>query len=217
MAYSFPATISTGDVLTASTWNQAIRENQKFGLATFTNEAARDAAITSPEEGMRAYLTAPTVPSATGATYSTAPTGITTVYNGVAWVCVTPVVAKSNTSGTTISTSYVTTLTSDATAVSVTLVTGTTALVVMSTQAVNSAGGNNDYVSISVSGATTVAAADSASATATHGGAAYGQSLNRIQIISGLTSGTNTFTLNYRVTAGTGTFAFRDLTVVGIA
>jgi hypothetical protein len=207
---------TAGQTLTAASM-EALRENSNAGHNVFTNEAARDAAITAPTEGMMAYLTAPTAPAATGATYSTVPTGVTTIYNGSTWVCVTPVTAKSNTSGTTTSTAYVTTLTSDTTAVSVTLVTGTTALVIMSAQAVNTAGGNNDYVSVSVSGATTVAAADTASATATHGGANYGQSLNRVQVISGLTAGTNTFTLNYRVNAGTGTFAFKDLTVQGIA
>jgi hypothetical protein len=225
MAWSDTGDFTSGQILTAAAMDK-VREAMFFGQATFTNEAARDTAFANPgalapitlQEGMRAYLTASTVAAATGATFSTAPTGITTVYNGSVWVCTTPLVAKSNTFATTTSTSYVTTLTSDATAVSVTLVTGTTALVTMSAQCFNSAGGNNSFVSVSVSGATTVAAADASSATATHGGTNYGQSLNRSLVISGLTAGTNTFTLNYRTNAGTSTFSNgRDITVVGIA
>jgi hypothetical protein len=70
---------------------------------------------------------------------------------------------------------------------------------------------------VSVSGATTLAAADAQSAAETGGGTNYGISLNRTQILTGLTAGTNTFTLNYRVNAGSGTHNNRDITVQGIA
>lgn len=186
------------------------------GVNIFATEAARDAALTAPVEGMTAYITGSTVAAATG-NVTGVPTGITTVYNGSVWVCTTPVAAKSNVTATTTSTSYVTTLTSDTTAISVTLVTGTTALVTLSGQIFNSAGGNSNYMSVSVSGATTVAAADAQSAAATVGGINYGDSLHRTQILTGLTAGTNTFTLNYRVNAGTGSHNNRDLVVVGIA
>jgi hypothetical protein len=55
------------------------------------------------------------------------------------------------------------------------------------------------------------------SAAQTGGGTNYGMSLNRAQVITGLTAGTNTFTLNYRVNAGTGSHNNRDLIVQGIA
>lgn len=186
------------------------------GVRVYTNEAARNTAIASPFEGMVAYLTAPTAPAATGAV-TTVPTGITTVYNGSVWVCTTPVGAYSNTSASSTSATYVTTLTGDSTAISVTLATGTTALIQFSDQCQNSAAGNSLWTSISVSGATTLAAADASSAAATVSGANYGVSLSRTWILSGLTAGTNTFTLNYRTNGGTGTHNGRSLVVQGVA
>lgn len=217
MAWTNPITFVSGAILTAAQMN-VIQDNLLAAGPIFTNEAARDAAITAPFEGQRAYLTASTVAAATGAV-TAVPTGITTIYNGTAWVCVTPVGAKSTTSATTTSTGYVNTLTGDATAISVTLATGTTALVQFSSQNYNSAIARN-YIAVAVSGATTVAAADADSANATTAGAgsAYTISLHRAWVITGLTAGTNTFTLNYRNNGGTSTFNFgRDLIVSGIA
>ena len=182
----------------------------------FTTEAARDAAITSPTEGMRAYLTASTVAAATGAT-TTVPTGVQTIYNGTNWVCVTPVGAFSiiNTANTA-STSYVTTLTADTTAISVTLVTGTTAKIDLNAHArQNSA--DSIFLTYSVSGATTIAAADVNGARVANGLANLTAAYARSAIITGLTAGTNTFTLNYRVTAGTSTWETRNLVVSGVA
>lgn len=183
------------------------------GPPVFTNEAARDAAITSPTEGMYAYITASTVAAATGAT-TTVPTGIQTIYNGAAWVCVTEVGAFSTTQATTTSASYVTTLTGDATAVSVTLSTGTTARIDMSSLA-NSTTTGNGYLTYSVSGATTIAASD---VNMTAGGSNTNfVGSARSAIITGLTAGTNTFTLNYRTNTGTETFYLRNLIVKGVA
>ena len=98
----------------------------------FTTEAARDAAITSPTEGMRAYITAPTIPAATGG-ITNIPTGIQTIYNGSVWVCITPVGAGETATGTTTSASYTATLSgSPGTNPTVTLVTGTSAIVSVS-------------------------------------------------------------------------------------
>lgn len=180
----------------------------------FTTEAARDAAITSPTEGMHAYITASTIAAATGTT-TYVPTGIQTIYNGAAWVCVTPIGTRSETSATTTSTSYVTTLTGDATAQSVTLSTGTTALISPFCSAVN----NNNYafISVSVSGATTLAAVDGNGAQFYWFGAAAGIAFGRTMILGGLTAGTNTFTLNYKAGGATATFESRRFTVQGIA
>ena len=218
MAWSdFTAGLFTsGQILTAAQMNTYVRDNLLAGGPIYATEALRNAAIPSPFEGQRAYITGSTVAAATGST-TAVPTGIQTIYNGSAWVCITPVAAKSNVVGSTTSTTYVTTLTGDATAVSVTLATGTTALVTLSTQTFNSSGGSSNYATVSVSGATTLAAADAQSAAGTSGGANYGQSNNRTQIITGLTAGTNTFTLNYRVNGGTGSHNNRDLIVVGVA
>jgi hypothetical protein len=181
----------------------------------FTDEAARDAAITSPTEGMHAYLTAPTVPAATG-TSTAVPTGVQTIYNGSVWVCLTPIGSRSNTDATTTSSSYVTTLTGDATPISVTLVTGTTALVQIESVSNISTLGTN-FLTFSVSGATTLAA-DEENGTrnvSEVGGRNVGCS--RSLIITGLTAGTNTFTLNYRTDGGTLTMLIRNILVNGIA
>lgn len=203
-------TFTAGSVFTAADAN-AYFMNQ--AVATFTTEAARDAAITSPTEGMIAYLTAPTVPAATGDA-TAVPTGVRTIYNGTVWVCVTPIGANTTATGTTTSTSYTATLSgSPGTNPTVTIVTGTTALVSAYASGSN-AGTNSSYMSVAVSGAGTVAASDSygfftgASATNRNG---------MTWIITGLTAGTNTFTLQYRVAGNTLTIANRTLVVEGIA
>ena len=221
MAWSDPGDFTSGQILTAAQMD-SIREAMFFGQGTFANEAARDTAYNaagamSPitlQEGMRAYVTASTVAAATG-TNTAVPSGITTVYNGSAWVCTTPVGSYSNTSGTTTSTSYVTTLTGDATAVSVTLATGTTALIHMTAQASSNTVATTNYLAISVSGATTLAAGNDMYFGQTT--ANYSLMLGRSFILTGLTAGTNTFTLNYTTTAGTLTYQRRNLVVQGIA
>lgn len=218
MPWTTPETFTSGQTLTAASMN-VISGNARMGRAVFTNEAARDAAITAPEEGMIAYLTTPTVDilSATGAT-TAVPTGITTIYNGSVWVCVTEVAASSSTQGTTThgsTDSYVTTLTGDGTAISVTLVTGTTVLLSYGWRG-NVAGNGQAIVTYSVSGATTVAAADSRAMFMGFGGT--NMTVQHHGVITGLTAGTNTFTFNYRSTnSQTLTMALRWLVAKGIA
>jgi len=223
MAYVAPSTVTTLQTYTSAAHNIIVNDiidhearlNSYAGV--YTNEAARDAAITSPTEGMSVYLTAPTVPTATGA-ITAIPTGVTTIYNGSVWVCVTPVAAKSNTGASTTSTSYVTTLTGDATALSVTLVTGTTAYISMHGNFSNNTSTASTYISYSVSGATTIAASD------TNGqrfqvSDSYNKPIIRVGIVTGLTAGTNTFTFAYRcsTSAATSYFDSRDIVVAGIS
>ena len=205
-------TFTAGEVFTASDANTYLMQQ---AVMVFTNEAARDAAITAPSEGMHAYLTAPTIPAATGgATYI--PTGITTVYNGSAWVCVTPVGAFTSNEGTSTSNTYTTTLSgSPGTNPSVTLSTGTTVLIQTSGEVYNS-GTGYEYMVVSVSGATTIAAADDNGAVVGGVASVIGNVATSF-ILSGLTAGTNTFTLSYRVSANTGTWRKRRIIVVGIA
>lgn len=185
-------------------------------VRVFTNEAARDAAITAPSEGMIAYLTAPTVPAATGNT-TYVPTGVRTIYNGSVWVCVTQVGAYSVGTGTTTSTSYTATLSgSPGTNPSATLVTGTTALVHLRSMVENTGTGAT-LVSVAVSGAGTVAASDENSIYISAHTAAQQHTFGTTMIIGGLTAGTNTFTIQYRVNSGTGTYYARGVTVQGIA
>jgi len=183
----------------------------------FTTEAARDAAITSPTEGMRAYITAPTVPAATSGGYTAVPTGIQTIYNGSSWVCITEVGAGrlGDTGYQAGSASYITTLTGDATAISVTLTTGTSANISISSSMYGGPS-NNPWMSFSVSGATTVAAADSRGIVIDQPSAQQA-SVSATSIITGLTAGTNTFTLNYRGTGSAGQFVRRHIVVKGVA
>lgn len=201
-------TFNAGSVFTAADAN-AYFMNQ--AVATFTNEAARDAAITSPSEGMIAYLTAPTVPAATG-NNTQVPTGVKTIYNGTVWVCVTPVGAREPSGGTTTSTSYTTTL-GAGTNPTVTLVTGTSALVSIGALIYNS-GANETSMSVSVSGAATVAALDDYKIA---NGFTTGIAIGRTFVMSGLTAGTNTFALSHKAAAGTGNYIYRTLGVQGIA
>jgi hypothetical protein len=188
-----------------------------MGQPVYTNEAARDAAITAPVEGMSVYLTAPTIPAATGGD-TFIPTGIVTIYNGSVWVCVTPVGALQTAGGTTTSGSYTATLAgSPGTNPSVTLVTGTTALLHVSSFLFNTTQGSGAtaFVSAAVSGAGVVAAADKWGVNL--GNNAIGR-IGATTIISGLTAGTNTFTLQYyRSVSGTGEFNNRSISVTGIA
>lgn len=222
MAYVAPSTVVAGQTYSAAAHNVIVNDvidhetriNQYAGV--YTNEAARDAAITSPTEGMRVYLTAPTVPAATGE-YQYIATGATTIYNGTNWVCVTPVGALTSNAGTTTSGTYTATLAgTPGTNPSVTLVTGTTALISIRSYMDNTAAGNSNVVSVAVSGAGTVAANDIWALVwgkATNATLGAGTTF----ILGGLTAGTNTFTLNYRTTAGTASFLNRGITVQGIA
>jgi hypothetical protein len=82
-----------------------------------------------------------------------------------------------------------------------------------------SAGASSEvFLCVSVSGATTVAAADTRSAKFTSNVNYFGNNtIARTFVFPSLTAGTNTFTLNYRTTAGTPTLLKRTLTVKGIA
>lgn len=213
---------TAGQTLTAASMED-LRGNANAGHSVFTNEAARDAAITAPTEGLMAYLTAPTVPAATGSDFDGDPTGITTIYNGSVWVCTTEVGGTTHATGTLTgagSNNYTGTLGgSPGTNPSVTLVTGTSALVSLTVHAAMSSTASATYTSVAVSGATTQAASDNWCLQNDSATGGYFVTMSRTFVITGLTAGTNTFTMNYRVsnTAQTGSFARRSLVVKGIA
>ena len=217
MAWTAPSTFVAGAILTAAQLNTNVRDNTLAGGPIYATEALRDAAITAPFEGQRAYITGSTVAAATGLV-TAVPTGIQTIYNGAAWVCVTPVSADTATSGTTTNATlpYTVTLASGGTNPSVTVTTGTTALITFGAWAQSSTAGASACVSVAVSGATTLAASDSWNIFIYNSTAQI--SLSRTFPLTGLTAGTNTFTLQYRMgAAGTGTIGQRVITVQGIA
>jgi hypothetical protein len=166
---------------------------------------------------MIAYLTAPTIPAAAGLT-TMVPTGIQTIYNGTSWVCITDVGAATATAGTTTATgAFTQTLTSGGTNPSVTLTTGTTAIITVAANLTNS-GSVSSYMAVAVSGATTVSG-DTFETTwgAARTNANASTTASRTYVISGLTAGTNTFALSYLVAGSTGTYVFRSITARGIA
>ena len=197
MAWTNPTIRSAGDAILASDQNIWVN-NFRMGQPVFTNEAARDAALTSPEEGMTAYLTASTETTAAGAA-TAIPTGITTIYNGSSWVTVTPVSAWTDAVGTTTSLTYGA-LIGGGTNPSVTLRTGAQALVQFSMNSALAAGPHQSAAGIAVSGATTRAVGGTNNNSyALYSGAAanYNGQNNACFTFTDLTPGVNTFTLHY--------------------
>lgn len=111
------------------------------------------------------------------------------------------------TSETTTSTTY-TDLATVGPAVTVT--TGVSALALFSAEMGNSTA-NATLLSVAVSGATTLAASENYRAVdnTTSGVTGFNH-----KFFTGLTAGSNTFTLKYRVGGGTGTFLIRRVTVI---
>jgi hypothetical protein len=140
----------------------------------------------------------------------------TLVWNGSAWVCVTPQSASNNGSGSRSSTAYGDLGTGAGPSVSIQ--TGARALVTISAVA-QSSFNNFMYISFDVTGATTVAAIDNNSTWTREltAGGGFGSGISRTLIITGLTAGINTFTMKYRGSAGNAVdYALRSITVVGL-
>ena len=76
MAWTTPTNVATGDVLTATRYNADVVANTLAGGPIFATTVARDAAITAPFVGQRAFISG---------------TLINTQYNGTAWVEVGPI------------------------------------------------------------------------------------------------------------------------------
>lgn len=214
MAYTALSNVSSGQTITSSGYNQLIA-NTVMACPTFVDEAARDAAITSPEEGMICCITSPSAAQVTATgTVPMIPQAAYYWHNGTVWVHTLHFpAAYSNTSVTTTSTTYSSTVTGDATLLSVTLRTGSRVRVNIAAQCSHSASGGVIYLGWGVSGATTQAAADSTSAYATIAGVNYQAALAGSINFSGLTNGVNTFYLAYKTSTGTATFTRRSISV----
>lgn len=96
----------------------------------------------------------------------------------------------------------------------VSVVTGSSALVTVTGRVINNTAGQNTYINYDVSGATTIAANDDNAYMFTCPVINYSQQGSSTMLLTGLTPGTNTFTMKYRVTGGTGTVDNRRLTVI---
>lgn len=78
MAWTTPTNVATGDVLTASRYNNEVVANALAGGPVYATLADLNTAIPSPYEGQRAYLTAPRLaPSPRREPLPTFPPGLT--------------------------------------------------------------------------------------------------------------------------------------------
>lgn len=203
-----------------ASWIEVNNLNNAGGLSSaglgqtvrvFTNEAARDAAITAPTEGMVAFLTASTETTATGQE-TAIPTGIVTIHNGTTWRTMTPGGAQSFETGTTTSLSFTGVLSGSAITPSVQLRTGAGAIVSFS-GFMSVSGGNTAVLNFAVSNATTRSSVEQESLYTT---SAANAGFGRTVVIGNLTPGLNNFYLTYRTSGGTATFASRHIAVTPI-
>ena len=210
MAWTTPGTATAGEVLTAAFWNANVRDNSVMGSPVYTNEAARDAAIPTPVDGMQVYLTAPTEPSGTGMTI----TGIRQVYDGAAWTTVSPICGLVTTSE-----AYSTTAYGDLATVgpTVSIRTGNSAIVTLSATFDTVAINRGATMSFAVSGATTIAAADDNSIFAFTNTGQLFVAVSRTFLLTGLTAGVNTFTSKYKEQGGVVNIFRRSLSITGAA
>jgi hypothetical protein len=142
-------------------------------------------------------------------------TADSTAASGVKWAALptaSPTSANSYvaTAQTTTSGSY----TGLATANAVTLTTGTKALVLLQSKISNSSANQTARASFAVSGASTVAAGDNNAIYYTPYAGGEGGAFGGSFYLIGLTAGSNTFTMQFRVGSGTGTFEYRQITVI---
>jgi hypothetical protein len=197
-------------------WDGAAWEYLNAGPKEFANEAARNSAINVLYEGIETYIQSSTEVSATGAE-TFLPAGITTVYDGSNWICTTSVTARTTTSGTVDVNPYAA-LTGGGTAPTVTLRTGTKAMVSIGATVTPSVASNQMfYMGLVVTGATTLAVSDYWT-TGRPSGQIFTQYLHGTFIVTGLTPGLNTFGLQYGRTqiGGAVTFSARFVTAAGI-
>jgi hypothetical protein len=192
---------TAGQVLTAEQVTQI-----NTGIPVFATTTTRDAAFGGTgekalAEGQFAY---------------TEDTNTTWYYTGSVWSPVSGqfATAQTNSFQATSSTTYV----DLGTVTSVTLTTGTSALCIFHASAVNATSNAGIYVSVAVSGATTVAATDDISNYIQTPSSSLGIYFPTCSghIFTGLTAGSNTFTIKYRTNPGTATFGTRGIQVVAL-
>jgi hypothetical protein len=207
MAITGTKAFTSGEILTANDVNQYLMR----GVKVFSSTVVRDAAYGGAgepvlEEGETCYITA---------------TDELQTYNGSSWVKIGPTAAfpltaistaQVTTNQTTSSLSYTDLSTVGPT---VTLTTGTSVFVLIGMFG-NDTGnlGNNGFMSMAISGATTTAASDDWAARAPEG-------LNGVNGTMGythtVTAGSNTFTAKYKKVGGTSTAEFMNRFIMVIA
>ena len=205
MAWTAPRTWVTGEIVTAALMNSAIRDNfLETSAATVTT--AGDIAFADAANSMGSRL-------AIGA----ATTHL--VSDGSAPVWRANATDTDTGTGTDTTLTYVTLGTGGGnwnftTEVEVTVTTGTVALVLFKAELSNDTAGARTIMSYSVSSATTVVASNNRSIKFESGGADNESEFGGFDLVTGLTAGSNVFTLEGRVTAGTGTISRPEIAVI---
>lgn len=202
MAWTAPRTWVIGETVTAALMNAEIRDNF-LETSTATVTTAGDLVYADAANSMGSRL-------AIGA----ANTHLVSTGSAPVWRGITTDVDSG--SATTTSTSYVTltNFTGFSADVEVTVTTGTVALILFKGQLSNNTAGSNTFLSYSVSGATTLAAADGFSVEYEASNANDRAGFGGFNLRAGLTAGSNVFTLEGRVSAGTGTMGRPEIAVI---
>jgi hypothetical protein len=123
----------------------------------------------------------------------------------------TPGAATVSGSETTTNTTYADLTTSGP---NITVTTGTQALVFISSRIGNSTATATSYASWQCTGATTVAVDDRFAVEFQPEGASRNMRATAALLVTGMTPGSTTFGMRYRVTAGTGTYGYRQISVL---
>ena len=190
-------------VLTASQQNLSAGTGVPVFATTVTRDAAFGGSNKALAEGQLCYLSS---------------TNVVQYYDGAAWATVGPTasavsavdVSRVNTSETTSSTTFVGLTTAQV----ITMTTGTKALVILAGNC-SAAVNQEPYVTVAVSGATTIAASinNGASVQSTINGG-YAFTYSCVANLT-LTAGSNTFTMQAKnSTAAAATFTNRSMTVI---
>jgi hypothetical protein len=192
---------TAGEILTAADLNIT-----NSGIPVFADSTARDAAFGGTGEKVLAE----------GQFAFTEDTNTTWFYTGAVWSPVSGqfATAQTNSTQSTTSTTYV----DLATVTSVTVTTGTSALCVWHAAGINATGNAGIFVSVAVSGATTVAASDTIANLVQTPSSSLGIyfPIHSGHIFTGLTAGSNTFTIKFRTSSGTAFFDTRGIQVVAL-
>jgi hypothetical protein len=200
-ATTFVPEYVAGEILTAADLTVT-----NSGIPVFATTVTRDAAFGGTGEKVLAE----------GQFAFTEDTNTTWFYTGAVWSPVSGqfATAQTNSTQSTASTTYV----DLATVTSVTVITGTSALCVWHAAGNNGSSNAGMYVSVAVSGATTVAATDNIANYTQTSSSNLGIyfPIHSGHIFTGLTAGSNTFTLKYRTDPGTAFFGTRGIQVVAL-
>lgn len=203
MAWTAPRTWVTGETVTAALLNAHVRDNLlETSAATVTTAGDITFADAANSMGSRVGIGAATTHLVSDGSAPVWRESATDVDTGTGSTSGTGYLSLANLSDV-----------SFAGEIEVTVTTGTKALVLFKAQLSNATAGSQTFLSYSVSGATTTAASDLRSILYESGGAADIAGFGGFDLAT-VTAGSNTFTLEGRVSANVGTFSRPEIAVI---